>query len=160
MFLRSVYFIKINRLQRKTECDKTELFLEGQWCLQRVWTPPYFSLVCPNPVGSLKHSFGHAVFVSAEKIPHLYATSLRTRHLLGCWPPQGHRPCVSQRWAWTHWEAVQIINLPWTTWYRPRCCSPAKKMYPRRHSTGNITEIGAQEFYTIWLQSAKYKSSD
>lgn len=44
MLLKNMYFIKINRLQRKIKCEKTKLFLKGEWCLQCVWKSPYFSL--------------------------------------------------------------------------------------------------------------------
>ena len=111
------------------------------YCQQCVWKHPYFSsvlsLLLLTPQLRLRH-----ICVSAENTPHLYATSLRIRHLLWCWPRQGHHPCVSRRWAWTRCETVKGLTA--TKCPRGSHWLPPPHTHPWRHSTCGIIWTGAQ----------------
>lgn len=76
------------------------------------------------------------------------------RHLLWCWPLQGHHPCVSAlRWAWTHCEMVKGLTAKWRSARITLAPSPRHTRTPEDITRG-IIWTGAQCLHSSFKSSS------
>lgn len=122
-------------------------FRKALYCQQCVWKHPYFSSVLSLLLLNPRLDCPYLCFCREHASPFGAMFSV-LRHLLWCWPLQGHHPCVSRRWAWTLHRMVKGLTA--TKCLAITLAPSTTHRYPWRHSTRGI--IWTEPSYIVHLK--------